>query len=495
MSSSIQSKMFRGAGWMLLFQLLDRVLGLVSILILVRLLSPADFGIVAMAISFVAMAEMLTALRFDIALIQHSNPSDEHFHSAWTCNVILGCAVTAILLLLAWPAAQFYQQAEVFWVLCALAFGPLLVSVENIGVVRFRIELQFRKEFTFRAIRRLIAFMVALPLAFMLRNYWALVGGILMTKLGGSVLSYMSHEFRPRFCLTKVKELFGFSKWMLLNSFVGFFKEHAADFVVGRLHGAKSLGLYGISYEIANLPTADLSAPINRALLPGFARISASDELRTTYGNAMGAVTLIGLPVAAGIYAVAPFLVPVALGSAWLESTALVEVLAFNGAVMMSHSSIGAVLMSKGLSRDIVKANVWYVILLLAMLAVLVPRHGALGAAYAVLGTAVVMTPGFLYLMKRRLGVGMRVFASAIVRPLVASILMAMIVRWVLPVYERSMSMHHAASVLIGGVALGIFVYGCSIVLLWVVVGRPVGVERIVFERIRETISGLRSRR
>jgi lipopolysaccharide exporter len=493
MLASVQSKMIRGAGWMLLFQFLDRALGLVSMLVLVRLVSPADFGIVAMAISFVAMGELLIMCRFDLALIQHQNATAEHYHSAWTCNVLLGCAITVLLLALAWPAAQFYNQPEVFGVLCALAFGPLLVSVENIGVVRFRVELQFRKDFFFRMSRRLITFVVALPLAFMLRNYWALVAGILVTKLGTSVLSYLAHDFRPRLCLTRASELLGFSKWMLFNNIIAFFKDNATDFVIGRLHGPAALGLYGISHEISSLPTADLSAPINRALIPGYARLGPGDELRSAYGNAMSSLTLVALPAAAGIFAVAPFLVPVALGSQWLGATALLEILAFNGAVVLFHSSIGAALVAIGYPRDVAKTNAYYALLLLTLLAVLAPSYGTVGVAYAVLGTGVVMTPAFLFLVKRRLGVGVGIFARAVVRPLLASILMLLVVRGMLPAYESSMSFERAAAFLAGGVALGVAVYVGTIGLLWLLMGRPVGVEHKLFERIRQTVSSATS--
>ena len=81
------------------------------------------------------------------------------------------------------------------------------------------------------------------------------------------------------------------------------------------------------------------------------------------------------------------------------------------------------------------------------------------------------------------------VFARAIIRPALASTLMALIARWMLPAYERSTSMPHAASLLIGGVALGIAVYAGAAGLLWVVAGRPVSAERIVLERIRNTVS------
>jgi O-antigen/teichoic acid export membrane protein len=170
----------------------------------------------------------------------------------------------------------------------------------------------------------------------------------------------------------------------------------------------------------------------------------------------MGILALLALPAAAGVHAVAPSLVPVVLGAKWLESTALMEILAFNGAVVLFNSSMGAVLMARGHPDRVTKANCVYVVLLFGMLAVFVGRYGLKGAAYAALGTSSVMTPVFLYLMQRRIGVGAEAFARAVGRPAAAAAVMAMIVRWVLPAYERSMPMREVISLLFGGIGLGV---------------------------------------
>src|SRR5688572_5338994 len=135
MSHVVQGKMARGALWMVLLKLLERSLGLISTLILVRLLSPSDFGIVAMATSFIFMAEMLVAFGFDVALIQKQDATDEHYHTAWTCNVALGAMISGVMIAAASSIAQFYGYPEVFWVVCTLALGPLISGLENIGVV------------------------------------------------------------------------------------------------------------------------------------------------------------------------------------------------------------------------------------------------------------------------------------------------------------------------------------------------------------------------
>ncbi len=485
MSSGLQGKMAKGAVWMVLFKLVERSLGLVSTLILARLLLPADFGVVAMALSFIFMAELLTAFGFDVALIQNQNATIAHYNTAWTGNVLLGLMITVLMLAAALPIANFYRRPELVWVVCALAWGPLLTGAENIGVVAFRKDMDFRREFMFQITRKVIGFSVVVPLAFVLRNYWALVAGTLVSKLAGTTMSYLMHPFRPKPTLSHFKELFHFSRWMLFNNMVGFFKERTADFFIGRLYGAQGLGVYNISAEFAHLPSTELSAPINRALLPGFSRMEKIDEIRSAYATAVGMLALLALPAAAGIFAVAPFLVPVILGTKWLETVPLMQTLAFNGALLMFHSSMSTVLFARGFPARVTASNAGYVLILALLLALLAPHFGLPGAAYAVLLASTLGTPIYLYQMKKCLGIGPSVFISAIARPLIASLAMAMLMTWVLPTYLPTMSFATLVTWLGTGIALGATVYVFFCASMWMASGRPAGAEAIVFDRLR----------
>lgn len=289
MSSGLQRKMARGAAWMVLLNSVERALGFISTMVLARVLDPTDFGVVAMAGTFIYMAQMLSAFGFDVALIQNQRATESHYHTAWTFNLLLGLLILLLMWALAGPIATFFRHPEVFWVVCVLAFGPLIQGCENIGVVAFRKDLHFHKEFAFQLSRKLIGFAVTISLALWLRTYWALVAGMLAAKLAGTITSYLVHEFRPRLSLHHAANLLGFSRWLLLNSIVGYLKERTSDFVIGRQLGAADLGVYNISYEVALMPSSELSAPINRALLPGFATIASdSDAIRMAYLKALG---------------------------------------------------------------------------------------------------------------------------------------------------------------------------------------------------------------
>jgi lipopolysaccharide exporter len=485
MSTDYQGQMARGAVWMITFKWVERGLGLLSTIILVRLLTPGDYGIVAMALSFIFMAEILTAFNFDVALIQDQNATKERYNSAWTANVLLGLAITVLMLVLAWPISAFYGRPDLLAVVCFLAIGPLLSGLENIGVVAFRKELDFRREFIFQVSRKVIGFAVTVPLAFLLKSYWALAIGIIAAKLGGTLVSYWAHPYRPRFSLVEVGSLMRFSKWLLLNNLVNFFKERSTDFVVGRMHGAPALGTYNVSAEFASLPTNELGAPINRALLPGFAKIIGDPAgLCTAVTNMLGFVAMLALPVGLGICAVAPYLVPVVLGEQWLSGVPIMQVLSIHSTILVFHGTVATLLIAKGLPIITTQVNSFFVIIMLAAVAFLAEPLGPLGVALSVLLACVLTTPIYVELLRRHGSVSPLTFLKVVLRPLGAAGVMIFAVHSFLPAYHAGSDSAQALSVLIGGIALGAVTYVAVLLSLWVAMGRPDGAERQLLTRI-----------
>ncbi len=485
MSQAIQRSMAHGAAWMVLFKLLERSLGAISTLILVRLLAPKDFGMVAMATSFIAMAELLSAFGFDVALIQKQDAPEEHYHTAWTLNALMGLGITLLMLALAEPVAIFYKEPSLFWVVLALALGPSITGCENIGVVAFRKELNFRREFVFQLGRKLAGFAVVVPLAFWLHSYSALVAGTLAGKLAGTVMSYRIHPFRPRFSVAGAGTLLRFSKWLLISNFLGFLKARASDFLIGRIQGPAMLGLYNVSAEFANLPTTELGAPINRALLPGFARIgNDAAALSSAYVAAIGLVAMIVAPAAVGIFSVADLIVPVVLGPKWAGAAPLLKLLAFNGAMTVLEGGIYTMMLAIGYPHDVTRINGVYVAVQIFLMLLLVRSLGAIGAAYSALCGSVCAAPFYLYYLRKHTGVPFRAFWHSVVRPFAAATAMGAVLHWVLAGDIGAMSSSSAAWRLLGAVILGILVYVAALGGIWIALGRPDGPERLALERI-----------
>src|SRR5205809_4367371 len=117
----INQKMARGAAWMVFFKITDRSIGLLSTMILARLLVPADFGLVAMATAIITMLELLGSFSFDLALIQNQQAEPKNYNTAWTFNVLYAAGSACTLLILALPVAHFYGEPRLRYVMPALA--------------------------------------------------------------------------------------------------------------------------------------------------------------------------------------------------------------------------------------------------------------------------------------------------------------------------------------------------------------------------------------
>lgn len=323
--------MATGASWMVVMRMFDRGLGVISTVILARLLLPSDYGLVAMAAGFAELLSLVAAFGFDSALIQRSDSARAHFDTAWTLNVLLGLLLGAALLGCAPLVADYFSEPRLTDIMRVMAMSPILNGFCNIGTVLFRKDLNFQLEAVYMALRRILGFGVTLAAAYWFRSYWALVAGTVATALAGLVLSFVLHPYRPRLTLAERASLFGFSAWLLLNNIIRFTNTRALEIIIAKHAGSRSLGLFSVANDIASLPTSELSAPINRALFPGYARFQDDDaQLRRLVLEVFALLALVALPAGVGIAALASLLVPVMLGANWLDAVPIVQILAFS---------------------------------------------------------------------------------------------------------------------------------------------------------------------
>ena len=473
-TEEIGSKIASGAAWMALFKLVERSLGLISVVILARLLTPEDFGVVAMAMALIAMLDLLGAFSFDIALIQNQKASRHHFDTAWTFNVVIGLVIAALLLALAGPAAGFYREDRLTDVIMFLAIGSLLQGLENIGVVEFRKQLHFRKEFIFLFTKKLVGFCVTVPLAVAWENYWALVVGQVSSKVAGVVLSYGLHSFRPRLSISAGKELFGFSGWLMANNLLFYLKNRSVELIIGRMLGPRSLGLFSIAYEISNLPTTELIGPMNRAIFPGYAKLTEDKaRLRSGFLNIIGLIAVVALPVGAGVAVMSEYVVQLLLGDQWLDAIPLVSVLAIFGTLGALQSNTTYIFLALGKPQIETYLGVAYVIILLTLLAVLIPNYKTFGVALAYLTTVVLMMPPTLLLIRAQLGLEWGMIAGAFWRPLVATTGMYFGVDQWLNYLKVNWQDAGILVELASGIVLGATLYLGLMLIFWLLVGKP----------------------
>lgn len=486
---NIRQRMATGAVWMVSGRLFERSIGLVSTVIIARILSPDDFGLVAMATSLMAVLEVLGAFSLDSAIIQNSKANRSHYDTAWTINLVYSGGVALVLILLAYPASRFYSEPRLVSVMYSLAVASLVNGFINIGVVEFRKELNFKKEFLFRLINRVIMFTTTVGAALVFRNYWALVVGMVFGSILGVITSFLVHDFRPKFSLLAWREMFSFSKWMIVGSVSSFVYHRSADFFVAKVVGAGGLGLYSVSYEFANLAGSEIAAPLNRALLPGYSKLKDSaDELRRSFLQVTSVLALVCFPAAIGIGLVADELVSVVLGSKWAESAYLIKVIALAAAINVLQNNCNVVYVALGTPKTNTLIVLAGAIVMLLSMGLLVPYAGVVGAAYAAVVTASLITPLNLLITARMVGFAFFEVLFVLWPPALATACMIMLTGLAVEGLLSSGIAIGAAAWLAVKVCIGVATYTGAYISIWAMMDRPEGPETLLFRLFRPPV-------
>ncbi len=185
-------------GWMVFWRICTRVLGVGSTLILVKLLGPADFGLIALALTVTQAVELLSLIGVEEALIRHANPTRAVYDTAFTLNAGRGVITCLVLFAAAWPTALFFDDPRLVNVMLVLAGTALIGGLENIGMAEYRRNLVYRFEFKLRIIPRILSSLLTIGMAFLLQDYRALLIGTVVNKVMTVALSYHFHAHRPR---------------------------------------------------------------------------------------------------------------------------------------------------------------------------------------------------------------------------------------------------------------------------------------------------------
>jgi O-antigen/teichoic acid export membrane protein len=459
----------------------DRLIGLISTLILARLLVPEDFGIVAMASLVIELIDVLLDMGVNITLIQNRDATQEDYNAAWTLRLIQSTVAALVVLACAYPAAEYFQDARVAPVIQVLALSVLLAGCENIGIVNFQKKMEFGVEFHFFFVKRLAAFLLTIGTALWLRSYWALVLGTLSGRALGVGLSYWVHPMRPRLSFSRMGSILAFSTWNLVRGIGSYLNANLHRLVVGRRESSAVMGAYSLGSEIAALPSTELLAPLSRVLLPAFVKLKDDQtQLKRAFLLALGLQALAGIPVAVGLVLVAHELVLALLGEKWIAAIPFIQVI---GAVnIVSAISASGSYMLLALSRAKITAfNAWVQVVLFAALAFLaIPEGGALAIAILRLAVAAVGLIMFVYLIKQEIhGLRIAEILGAVWRPLEAAAIMAAILLLAPPLGGLPVLVQ-----LLFKVMLGAAVLGGSVFVLWHLSGRPQGAEQYLLDKI-----------
>jgi len=442
--SSLSRKVVAGLGWTYANKMTGRVVSLVRLVVLGRLLAPEDFGLFGIVILATVAIKEFSSTGVELSLIQRKDNDRLANDAGWTIEFIRG-VLSALLLYLASPLiGRFFGEPSVVPLLRVMSATFILDGSINIGVVYFRKELQFQKQFAFEALSSILALVVGIAIAVIYRSVWALVCSELTRFAAMMILSYVLHPYRPAFRLhrQRTREIFRYGKWVLGTSVTIYIANHIDNIAVGKILGTSDLGFYAMAFSLSLFAIREVTFTISEVALPGYAMIQDDMErLKKGFHKVFQYSTFISIPACLGVALMAPSLVRVLLGDKWMPAVFPLQILMASQLIKSIGSTGSPLFLGIGRPNYEFHMQVARALTLLILIVPFTSRLGLPGAALAVVLSCAVMVILFLV---RITGTGV-VKAREIVAMLLPTILCASIMSSVVLLATRHLALANAS--------------------------------------------------
>jgi len=322
------NKALNGSFLLVLAKLSEKMIGLISTLVLARVLVPDDFGIVAIANLIIVFSGLLAESGGGLYLIQKKDVDDIDINTSWTIDLILKLGIFAIIFLASPIITEYYGDSRLLSLIPVLGLLILLSAATNPYLNILRRQQQYGVIFKIELTRKVISVIIVIIVSLIFKSYWALVVGQLTSNTLKVLLSYIFVTYRPRLCLKKAREQWKFSKWMLYKGVLGFSREQLDTFIVSSTANTSQLGGYYISKYVSTIPGYDGVAPALDPLLATYSRTKTNSEnLKYQVKLTLFIICLTVLPLSSFVFFNSDSLVALILGNKWADFSFIFGVL------------------------------------------------------------------------------------------------------------------------------------------------------------------------
>jgi lipopolysaccharide exporter len=474
----VRSRLLKGAIWISGARIVTNILSLVSTIVLARLLVPSDFGLVALGTTFLAIVTAVTDIPLTEALVQHRNPSDDHFHTAFTMTAARALIISLIFATMAWPAAVVYKDPRLVDVVLVLAVGMALNGFGNPRTIMLTKDLIFWQQFMLQVTQKLVALIVSVGVAIIFRSYWALLLGSIAGQIVGVGVSYTVLPFRPRLTFIHARELTSFSMWLTFSQIVNTINYRLDQLLIGTFLGKTELGFYVVGDNLAVIPTREATAPLTATVFPAFSRL-ADDKprLAAAYTEAQALTTAVALPLGVGVAIIADPLVRLTMGENWLSAVFIIQALAAVFAFQTLGSLSQPLALATGQTPLLFKRDLQALLYRVPFILIGMYCYGLTGIVYA----RVFAGSAGLFLntniVTRITGLTFVEQIRTNARALVSSVFMATSATTLNQLFQPTLDATRNTEEIVVLVLFSAAVYVGSTFFLWAVSGRPTGPE------------------
>jgi O-antigen/teichoic acid export membrane protein len=397
---SLTQQAVSGAVWAAGSNVGERLLLLGRFVVLANVLKPSEFGLLGLSLLTVTVFKRLSELGIDAALVHKAEANvDAYLDTALVMRAVRGMAILCVGFLVAPHAAAFFDAPRATPVIRLLAVGPLLLGLQNPGIVYLQKDLEFHKQAVYRmagaGADTAVALATALVVAPMVLGreptVWALAYGVVAGNVTRFVVSYAVHDYRPSlgFDMSLARDLVSYGKWMTGSVALVFLINEGDDIVVGWALGTAALGFYQMAYRLSNAPATEITHVIGEVVFPTYAKLQDDvAALREGYFRTVQLTTFVAFPVAVGIAVVAPMFVRVVFGSAWTPAIDAMRLLAVFGLLRSLGATTGPLFQAVGRPDLGTKIQLGKLVVVGTLILPLTRTYGIEGTAVAVIASS-----------------------------------------------------------------------------------------------------------
>ena len=453
------------ARWIAAAQAAKVTLQFVSVAVLARLLTPHDYGLIAMVFVVGNLVALLRDMGTAAAIVQDPQLTEDTKNAVFWINVGLGTVLCIALVATSGLIATAFRNDDVMPLLWALAPS---FPITSIGAVP-RALLERRSAFSIIArietANAVLGLVVTVVAAWLGAGAMSFIYGSLAMAVFSTVAFFQSSQWRPgKFTRSEhLGRLLSFSGNLSAFNFINYFARNADSFVIGRYLGAAALGIYSNAYKVMLFPLQNMTYVANRALYPVMCRQESNAERRELYLKSVSVIALLTAPLMTGIFVLREPFIDTFLGPKWHEAASVLMWLAPVGFLQSIVSTTGTVSMVRGRTDVLLRVGMFSALLQVAAFFIGV-RWGILGVAFCYFIANLIGAIPAMWVALRQLDATLAPLLKATWAAILSALLMGIAVWAVQEYLERD---NHSDLVqLATGTLTGALVYGALLLLL-----------------------------
>lgn len=376
MSESLKHKTVKGVLWSTLERFSVQGIQFVVMIIMARMLTPNDYGLVGMLTVFIAVSQSLVDSGFSQALIRKQNRTETDNSTVFYFNVIVGLLLYGLLYVTAPVIANFYHEPQLIAITRVIGLSVVFNSLVVVQRALLTIDIDFKTQAKAALTATITSGSVGVWMAYNGYGVWSIVAQQLINLGVNTLLLWILSHWRPLWSYSwkSFKELFGFGSKLMISGLIDTIYNNIYLILIGRVFSASDLGYYTRAHQFAQFPSSNLTGILQRVTYPILCNIQNEDErLANVYRRFLRISAFIIFPLMMGLAAVAEPLVLILLKEQWMFAATLLTIICFSMMWYPIHAINLNLLQVKGRSDLFLKLEIYKKIVGVIILCITIP--------------------------------------------------------------------------------------------------------------------------